>query len=164
MASASGFVALSDGQLRNRRAKITDYLDSFGDVRVEDVGGAGSRRLIQFVLAAPGYPCAVEIAALYREYYRRDRTGRWSLAKYTYEYRDYVRNARLAYHLHGLGGPRLVPHAHCEREAEPDDEEAGHLRATAFDLVEANTQFMRLHAADAVPDCGAFLPLEIRRV
>ena len=163
MTAAAGLVALSDAQLRNRRSKITDYLDSFGDVRVEDLGGGGPRQLLQFTLVAPGYPCEVDVTALYREYYRRTRAGSWDIAKYTYEYRDYLRNARLAYHLHDLGGRQLMAHAHCEAEAEPEDEEAGHLRATAFDLVEANTQFMRLYAADAAPDCGALLPLEIRR-
>jgi hypothetical protein len=163
LATSGGIAALPDAQLRGRRSKITSYLDSFGDVRVEDLGGGGSRRLLQFSLVAPGYPCSVEVTALYREYYRRNRAGLWDAAKYTYEYRDYVRNARLAYHLHDLGGRQLVAHAHCENEAEPEDEEAGHLRATEYDLVEANTLFMRLYAADAAPDCSAFLPLEIRR-
>lgn len=163
MAPALDPVALTDGQLRARFSRIVDHLDSFGDVRAESLGGASTQRMLQFNLTAPGDPLEREVEALYREYYRRTPDDEWAMAKYTYEYRDYVRSARLAYHVHDLGDHRLVAHAHCADETDPDDEEGIHLRATEYDLLEANAIFMRLYASDTAPDCGSLLPLDIKR-
>ena len=163
MPPAATFIDLSNGQLRARFSKITAHLDSFGDVQAESLGGAGDRRLLQFGLTAPGYPIEREATALYREYFRRTSRDMWAIAKYTYEYRDYVRSARLAYHLHDLGSRALVAHAHCAEEADPADEEAMHLRAMEYDLLEVNSIFMKLYASDAAPDCNSFLPLEMMR-
>jgi len=104
-----------------------------------------------------------EATALYREYFRRTSRDVWAIAIYTYEYRDYVRSARLAYHLHDLGSRSLVAHAHCEEETDPADEEAMHRRAMEYDLLEANGIFMKLYASDTAPDCSSLLPLEITR-
>jgi hypothetical protein len=158
-------VALTSGQLRRRRDRIEDYLDVWGDLRIADDGAAGNRRLIEFVLDAPGLELPVEIRARYAEYYRRLASGEWSLAKYHYEYLDLGLGRRLAYHLHDIGTRVLVPHAHCEPATEFDDEEGPHhLRAVELDLREAHEQFMRLYAVGRAPDCGSFLPLEITRM
>jgi len=150
--------ALTDSEVRVRRNRLTDHLDSFGDVVIRDVGASTPRRLLEFRLAAPGDPCEQDVEALYREYYDRTEAGGWRLSKYTYEYRDLRRGTRLGFHLHSLSGyPGLVAHAHCGSvEAE---EEADHRRAVPYELMEANAIFMTLYARDADPDCAAFLPL-----
>lgn len=119
--------------------------------------------MLQFHVTAPGDPLEREAIALFREWYRRTPDDRWALAKYTYEYRDYLRSARLAYHLHDLGSRRGVAHAHCENQADPEVEEGTHLRATEYGLLEANAVFMKLYASNEAPDCDAFLALEISR-
>lgn len=164
MIGPASFHALTDGELRRRRDRLTDYLDAWGDLRVEDLGGAGNRRLLQFVLEAPGGSLPIEVKATYREYYRRRRDGDWDIAKYHYEYLDVARTRRFAYHLHDLGVRGLVAHAHCEDAADLlDDEGTHHFRAVELDLREAHEEFMRLWASDTEPDCRTLRPLEIPR-
>ena len=152
---------LTDGEVRVRRNRLRDHLDSFGDLAIRDVGENRPRRLLEFRLSAPGDPCDQEVEALFREYYDRAGARGWRIAKYTYEYRDLRRGTRLAYHLHSLdASPELVPHAHCGGEA---GDETGHLRAVPYELMEANAIFMKLYASDADPDCSAFLPLALTR-
>ena len=154
----------TSGQLRKRRDRIEDYLDVWGDLRITDDGAAGDRRLIEFALEAPGQDLPVEIRARYAEYYRRQRSGDWLIAKYHYEYLDIGHRRRLAYHMHDIGSRVLVPHAHCEpATALAEGECPHHLRAVELDLREAHEQFMGLFAAGREPDCGAFLPLEVPR-
>jgi hypothetical protein len=163
MSTPFGMADLREGQVRDRRERLADFLDAWGDLRVRDLGGDRDRRLLGFSLEAPGRDLPVEVRARYSEYYRRHRGG-WRLAKYHYEYLDIAWARRLAYHLHGLGSRPLVPHAHCEDAAVlSSDEGTHHLRAVPLDLREAHMQFMRLYASDSPPDCSAFLPLEIRR-
>ena len=163
MSTLFGIVALREGQVRDRRERLTDFLDAWGDLRVLDLGGDRDRRILEFSLEAPGHDLPVEIRARYGEYYRR-RGGCWLLATYHYEYVDVARARRLAYHLHDLGSRTLVPHAHCEDAAVLSSHEGTHqLRAVELDLREAHMQFMRLYASDVPPDCAALLPLEIRR-
>ena len=149
--------ALSDVEVRVRRNRLLDHLDSFGDLSIRDVGENRPRRLLEFRLSAPGDPCDQEVEAVFREYYDRVGARAWRMAKYTYEYRDFRRGTRLAYHLHSLdGSPELVPHAHCGGET---GDETGHLRAVPYELMEANSIFMKLYASDADPDCASFLTL-----
>lgn len=157
-------MSLTSGQLRKRRDRIEDYLDVWGDLRITDDGAAGDRRLIEFALEAPGQDLPVEIRARYAEYYRRQPSGDWLIAKYHYEYLDIGHRRRLAYHMHDIGSRVLVPHAHCEPATELEEGESPHhLRAVELDLREAHEQFMGLYAAGREPDCGAFLPLEVPR-
>lgn len=164
MTSPASYRALTGGELRRRRDRLTDYLDAWGDLRVDDLGGAGNRRLLQFALEAPGGSLPIEVKSMYREYYSRGRDGDWDIAKYSYEYLDVARTKRFAYHLHNLGTRRLVPHAHCEAATNlPDDEDTHHFRAVELDLREAHEEFMRLWASDTEPDCRTLRPLEIQR-
>ena len=164
MAGPSSIRALTDGELRARRERLTDFLDVWGDLRVSDLGALGGRRLLAFALTAPGEALPVEVKAAYREYYRRGRDGRWTLAKYHYEYLDVTRATRLAYHLHDIGPRRLVAHAHCEPAEDLTDEESTHhYRAIEVDLREAHEAFMKLWATDLAPDRTDLLPLEIPR-
>jgi hypothetical protein len=161
---SASVVALSSGQLRRRRDRIQDYLDVWGDLAVNDVGASTDRRLIEFILDAPGHDLQDEALLRYREYYRLTEGGEWLLAKYTYEFIDLVHERRLAYHLHDIDRRRLVPHAHCESVESLDDAESPHhLRAVELELREAHTVFMRLYASGNPPDCEAFLPLEVPR-
>jgi hypothetical protein len=155
---------LSDSQVRKRRDRLADFLDAWGDVRVLDLGSDRDRRLLELTLEAPGHDLPVDVRARFREHYRRTRTGDWRLARYSYEYLDVKRRARLAYHLHDIGPRRMVPHAHCADASELATREGvHHLRAVEMDLREAHMQFMRLYASDSPPGCAAFLPLQIRR-
>jgi hypothetical protein len=164
MSGEVSFAALTDGQLRKRRERLTDFLDVWGDLEVSDLGAAGTRRVLSFFLQAPGEDLPIEIKARYREYYRRERPGRWDIAKYTYEYLDVGHAKRLAYHLHDIGSRKLVPHAHCEDARDLVDYEGiHHLRAVELDLREAHEEFMSLWAADAAPDCAKFRALDIKR-
>lgn len=157
-------VALSPGQLRRRRDKIQDYLDVWGDLEVNDLGASTDRRLVEFILHAPGQDLPDEVVTRYREYYGITEGGDWLLAKYAYEFLDVVHERRLAYHLHDIGRRHLVPHAHCDGVGTLDDAESPHhLRAVEFELREAHTEFMRLYASGSRPDCEAFLPLEVPR-
>jgi hypothetical protein len=159
-----GPTPLSDGEIRKRRDRLTDFLDVCGDLRVGDYGSAGVRRLLEFALDAPGQDLPVEIKARYREYYRRARPGEWHLAKYHYECFDVARGRRLAYHLHDIGTRRLVAHAHCEDATDLAEVEGSHhLRAIELDLREAHSEFMALWASDTAPDCNRLLPLGITR-
>ena len=143
---------------------MTDHLDNFGDVEVEDVGSAGAVRGLGFVLKVPGDPCNLEVKATYRERYLRVPRGGWEIAKYTYEYLDLTRGWRLAYHLHDLDGRKRIPHAHCEPIVDPDVlDESRHLRATEYELLEAHAEFMKLFALGVPPDCKALRPLVVRR-
>ena len=163
MGTPLGIVDFTEGQVRNRRERLADFLDAWGDLQVLDLGGDRDRRLLEFSLEAPGHDLPVEARARYREYFRR-RGGRWHLAKYHYEYVDIARGARLAYHLHDIGPRRLVAHAHCDDASALSIDEGPHqLRAVELDLREVHMQFMRLYASGVPPDCAAFLPLEIRR-
>lgn len=162
MTTRSGHGALSDGQIKSRRERLTDFLDAWGDLRVRDLGGDHERRLLEFSLDAPGQDLPVEVRAEYGESYRRRRDGSWLLAGYRYEYLDIARGRRLAHHLHDIGRLLRVPHAHCEEAIDSRDVEGTrHLRAVELDLREAHMQFMRLYASDSPPDCPDFLPLEI---
>ena len=163
MSTLFGIVALREGQVRDRRDRLTDFLDAWGDLRVVDFGGDRDRRLLEFSLEAPGHDLPVEIRGRYGEYYRR-RGKRWLLAKYHYEYLDIARGARLAYHLHDIGLRRLVAHAHCDDATTLATNEGKHqLRAVELDLREVHMEFMRLYASDVPPDCASFLPLEVHR-
>lgn len=154
----------TSGQLRKWRDRIEDYLDVWGDLRITDDGAAGDRRRIEFALEAPGQDLPVEVRARYAEYYRRQSSGEWLIAKYHYEYLDIGHRRRLAYHMHDLGSRVLVPHAHCGPATDLDERESlHHLRAVELDLREAHQQFMGLYAAGRAPDCGAFLPLAVPR-
>lgn len=158
-------MTFTSGQLRHRRDRIEDYLDVWGDLRITDAGAAGDRRLIEFVLDAPGQELPVAIQARYAEYYRRRHTGDWLIAKYHYEYLDLGHRRRLAYHMHDIGSRVMVPHAHCEQATDLDlPEGPHHLRAVELELREAHELFMGLYAAGRAPDCGAFLPLDVPRV
>jgi hypothetical protein len=164
MSGQTGFRALTEGELRTRRDRLTDYLDGWGDLRVSDFGGRGGRRLLEFAIEAPGEALPAEVRTSYREYYRRIRNGDWHIAKYHYEYLDITRARRLAFHLHDIGPRKLVPHAHCDEAEDLPDEEGTHrFRALELDLREAHETFMRLWATDTAPDCGALLPLEVPR-
>lgn len=157
-------VALSAGQLRRRRDRIEDYLDVWGDLVIDDAGASTGRRVLEFLLHAPGHDLADEAVVRYREYYRLTKGGDWLIGKYTYEFVDLVHERRLAYHLHDIGRRRSVPHAHCEIVGFLDDVESPHhLRAVELELREAHTEFMRLYASGNPPDCDAFLPLEVQR-
>ena len=163
MGTPFGIAEFIEGQLRDRRGRLADFLDAWGDLQVLDLGGDRDRRLLEFSLEAPGHDLPVEIRARYGEYYRR-RGGRWLLAKYHYEYLDVAHGARLAYHLHDIGPRRLVAHAHCDDATTLATSEGKHqLRAVELDLREAHMQFMRLYASNVPPDCAALLSLEIRR-
>jgi hypothetical protein len=152
------------GELNDRFDRIVGYLDHWGDVIARDAGAERGRRVLEFQLVAPGDDLEAEVNALFREYYRRDRSRDWVLAKYTYEYIDLVRSWRLAFHLHPLAGTLPIAHAHCEPGTDLSSVEVGpHLRAIEYDLREANAEFMRLYAADRLPDCDAFLPLRVER-
>jgi hypothetical protein len=161
---AVSLATLTPGQLRKRRDRIGDYLDVWGDLRTIDDGAEGPHRVVEFALEAPGHDLPVDVKTRYREYYRRQRSGDWLIAKYHYEYLDLMHGARLAYHMHDIGGRGSVPHAHCEPATDlADVERAHHLRAIELDLREAHEQFMSLYAADREPDCSAFLPLVVPR-
>lgn len=133
---------------------------------VTDLGGAGDRRLLQFVLDAPGAELPVDLTVIYRETYVRAGRG-WSLTKYTYDCVQRTAPWRLAYHRHDVATRRDVAHAHCNRgvvgAASGPGPEAGHLRATEIALLEAHAEFMRRYAADLGPDCDRFLPLRVPR-
>lgn len=164
MAEATTVVALSPGQVRSRRDRIGEYLDAWGDVRISDDGAAGSRRLLEFALVAPGGDLPTEVRARYREYYRGQPGGEWLIARCEYEYLDVARAKRLAYHIHDIGSRKLVPHAHCERATALADVEGSHqLRAVGLDLRDAHEQFMAFYAAGREPDCRTFLPLFVPR-
>lgn len=161
-------VLLDAGQLNARVSRVIDYLDHFGDVRVTDDGARRQRRRIEWLLAAPGEPDAVDqVVGLYREYYDR-HVEAWVLAKYTYDYLDKVHSRRFAYHMHPLtvGGPP-IPHAHCDvldvSVTQGVDEDQGHFRATEVELMEANQEFMAIYASGHPPDCAGLRPLQIRR-
>lgn len=140
------------------------HLEHWGDVVARNLGAGRNRRLIEFRLEAPGDDLEADIRGLYREYYTTVEPNRWELEKYTYEYLDLARSARLAYHLHDLAGRRLVPHAHCETADDiPEIERSPHLRAIEYGLREAHAEFMRLYAAELEPDCAGYLPLAIDR-
>jgi hypothetical protein len=157
-----GVAEFTERQVRDRRERMADFLDAWGDLHVLDLGGDRDRRLVEFSLEAPGHDLPVEIRTRYGECYRR-RGGRWLLAKYHYEYLDFARGARLAYHLHDIGPRRLVAHAHCDDATTFSTDERKHqLRSVELDLREAHLQFMRLWASDRPADCAAFLPLEVR--
>ncbi len=160
-------MSLSDGQLRSRRDRLADFLDTWGDLVVTDIGARAETRLLEFVLDCPGIDLATEVQPRYREYYRHGSGGGWELAKYHYEYLDVVRSMRLAYHLHDIGPRVLVPHAHCEAAnslpGERSRDGRHQLRAIEVDLREAHEEFMRLWAGDRGPDCASFRPLAIRR-
>lgn len=157
-------MALSPGQLRRRRDKIQDFLDAWGDLEVHDLGASTDRRLVEFILHAPGQYLPDEALTRYREYFGITQGGDWLVAKYTYEFLDLEHGRRLAYHLHDIGRRRLVPHAHCESVGILDDTEGPHqLRAVELDLSEAHSEFMRLYASGSRPDCEALLPLEVPR-
>jgi hypothetical protein len=163
MGTPFGIAEFTEGQVRDRRGRLADFLDAWGDLQVLDLGGDRDRRLLEFSLEGPGHDLPVEIRARYGEHYRR-RGGRWLLAKYHYEYLDIARGARLAYHLHDIGPRRLVAHAHCDDATTLATHEGKHqLRAVELDLREVHMEFMRLYASDVPPDCASFLPLEIRR-
>lgn len=164
MAPAVVFVALTDSDVRARFERIVSHLDRWGDVVASDNGRARVRRLLEFSVVAPGGGLAAEAKELFREYFERNRPGEWEIVKYTYEYLDVGRGARLAFHVHDLDTRKRVAHAHCEDAFEiPDDERSAHLRAVEYELREAHDVFMRLFAADEPPDCGSFLPLEVDR-
>jgi len=164
LSGPAGFRALTDGEIRTRRDRLTDFLDAWGDLRVDDSGGGGNRRLLEFVLEAPGGSLPIEVKATYREYYGRRRDGGWDIAKYHYEYLDVARSKRFAYHLHDVGMRTLVAHAHCDDATDLQDEEGTHrFRAVELDLREAHEEFMRLWASDTGPDCRTLRPLEIPR-
>ncbi len=164
MEGAGGFAALTSGEIRTRRDGLSDFLDAWGDLRVSDLGGLGTRRSLEFALEAPGQGLPTDVKVRYSEYYRRT-SGDWDITKYHYEYFDIGRGKRLAYHLHDIGPRRMVPHAHCEDSTElASQEDAHHLRAVELDLREAHQQFMKLYASDSAPDCAEFLPLEISRI
>ncbi len=157
-------VELTDGQLSTRIERLTAFLDAWGDLQIYDTGRDRARRLLEFALEAPGVALPTEVKVRYREYYRRGRDGNWNIAKYHYEYLDVAPSRRLAYHLHGIGPRRLVPHAHCEDADElAQDEGPHHLRAVELDLREAHMEFMRLWASDGSPDRSSFRPLEVPR-
>lgn len=150
-------------QLDDRLARIASHLAHWGDVSVRDLGQSRERRLLEFLLIAPGHALEPEAKALFREYYRRHGAD-WNVAKYTYEYLDLNRSWRLAYHLHEVAGGSTVAHAHCEPATEfASAEGSNHLRAVEYDLREANAEFMRLYASDRAPDCASFLPLQLDR-
>jgi len=157
-------VALTDAQLMRRFDGLVRFLDHWGDVQAADLGRRRGVRLLEFQLAAPGADLPIEVLALYREYYRRDREGAWEIAKYTYEYLDVVNGRRLAYHLHALASGASVAHAHCEAAHDiPDVDRSSHLRAHEYELREAHREFMRLWASGDTPDCGRLLPLRPER-
>jgi hypothetical protein len=159
-----GSVLLSAGQVVDRRHRLIDFLDAWGDLHVRDLGGDRDVRLLELTLEAPGHDLPVEVRAQYGESYRRRRDARWHLAGYRFEYHDLARALRLAYHLHEVGSNRPIPHAHCGAMVEPQITEGSHhLRAVELDLREAHMIFMRLYASDTAPDCSTFLPLEIDR-
>lgn len=164
MTRGSPFAGLTEPELRRRSDRLQDYLDAWGDLTSRDVGASGPRRLLEFAVDAPGQELNVEVELVYREYYSRGARGRWDIAKYTYEYLDVRRRHRLAYHLHDVHGRPMVPHAHCDPNHDPAEEEGrGHLRATLYDLREVHEIFMRFYASDLSPDCSTFLPLVVDR-
>jgi hypothetical protein len=161
---AAAFVALDESELRARFDRYVKHLDHWGDVVAADLGRATSRRQLEFSVLAPGGGLEVEGRELFREYYRRNAPGTWEFIKYTYEYLDTVRGARLAFHVHDIGTRKRVAHAHCEDSFDiPEGERSAHLRATEYELREAHDVFMSLLAANERPDCGSFLPLEVDR-
>lgn len=164
MGGAVDFASLTRGELRQRRDRLTDLLDAWGDLVVRDQGEGRGVRLVEYTLTAPGSDLPVDVVTVYREYYRRDAAGGWLIDKYTYEYRDVRRRRRLAYHVHDIEPDKQVAHAHCGALGASDEPEDGHhLRATEVDLPEAHQEFMRIYGAGTVPDCGAFRPLRIQR-
>ena len=164
MAPALAFVPLTDSQVRARFNGVIQHLDHWGDVLASDSGSSRSRRLLEFELLAPGGELAVEVEAIFREYYRRTSSDEWDIAKYTYEYLDRVQGWRLAFHMHDIGGSPRVMHAHCESAFDiPDMERSEHLRAVEYELREAHAEFMRLYAAELAPDCARLLPLAVDR-
>jgi hypothetical protein len=164
VAPAVVFVALTDSEVRARFERIVSHLDHWGDVVAADNGRARGRRLLEFSVVAPGGGLAAEAKELFREYYELTRSGDWEMVKYTYEYLDVGRGARLAFHVHNLGGRKRVAHAHCDDAFEiPDDERPPHLRAVEYELREAHAVFMRHWAASEPPDCESMLPLEVDR-
>lgn len=164
MVPAVVFVALTDSEVRARFERILRHLDHWGDVVAMDAGRARQRRLLEFSLLAPGGSLDVEAKELFREYYELNRSGDWDVVKYTYEYLDVARGARLAFHVHDVGVRKRVAHAHCEESFDiPDYERSPHLRAVEYELREAHEEFMRHLAAGEVPDCRSYLPLEVDR-
>jgi len=158
------FVSLTASEIRARFERIVSHLDHWGDVVAKDIGRARRRRLLEFSVVAPGGGLATEARELFREYYELKRSGMWEMMKYTYEYLDVARGARLAFHFHRLGDGKRVAHAHCGDAREiPDDEGSAHLRAVEYELREAHDVFMRHWAAGEAPDCESFLPLEVDR-
>ena len=164
MAGAVTRFALTNRQVSDRFSRPATHLDHWGDVTARDYGEATSHRLIESFLVGPGDDLPVEITALYREYYDLNHRGEWAMAKYTYEYLDRRYGRRLAYHLHPIGGRRLIPHAHCEPASSHAEEESReHFRALEYNLREAHAEFMELWASDRPPDCSGLLPLAVRR-
>lgn len=157
-------MALTTGQLKTRLHQVARHLEHWGDLRARDDGITRRRALLAFDLAVPARDVSPDVRALYREYYDRDRTGTWTLVKYTYEYADLVRSWRLGYHLHSVGDGPPVAHAHCEPgDGIPGTEGAHHFRSLEYDLREADALFMRLYAAGLPPDCDELLPLVVNR-
>lgn len=164
MAPDVTFVALTDAEVRARFDRIVRHLDHWGDVVATDAGRKRRGRMLEFSVVAPGGGLETEAKELLREYYELHGSGIWEIVKYTYEYVDVVRGARLAFHVHDIAGRKRVAHAHCEGSFEiPDDERSPHLRAVEYELREAHEVFMRHLAAGAAPDCDQYLPLEVDR-
>ena len=140
------------------------HLDHWGPVDAYRHGKTRPRIALEFLLEVPSEGLAAEARALFREYFSRDRTGVWTLAKYTYEYADIVGSWRLAYHFHPVDGATSVAHAHCEPGADlRGDESPRHFRSVEYDLREANAIFMRLYAQGRAPARDDLLPLAIDR-
>lgn len=164
MSPSVAFVALTDSQVRSRFERIVRYLDHWGDVVAVDRGRRTDRRLLEFAVVSPGGGLDAEARELFREYFDRDANGDWALAKYTYEYLDVINRARLAFHVHDLGGRRRVAHAHCEESVDiPEAERSAHLRSVEYELREAHEIFMTYYASGESPDCDRFLPLAVDR-
>ena len=79
MAPSVEFVALADGHIRSRFERILRHLDHWGDVVATDAGRLEDRRLLEFAVLSPGGTLAVEARELFREYYKRNRTGGWDI-------------------------------------------------------------------------------------
>ena len=154
---------LTKGRLNARFARMLRHLEHWGDVEAHDRGASGQLRVFEFQLDTPA-DGPTEARAFFQERYERTASAGWELVQYAYDYVDLDRRWRQAFHLHPIGGPSSIAHAHCEPGLDlRRDESPRHFRAVEYDLREANALFMRLYADGRSPACDELLPLEIDR-
>ncbi len=115
---------------------------------------------MEFEVDAPRVPLSASARVRYAEVFRADDLG-WYLDKYHYDYLDFLRGGRFAYHRHDVGGQAAVFHIHCEPTGGSAAEK--HHRAYEVDLLEAHDEFVERYVSDKPVDCRGERALTIQR-